>query len=73
MGKKVTNVIKIWYQKFCKKYELEEDLFDIDAEIDSSLTIGENKDIIRTKLEPNIKPELLLTKEEVRALKDEEK
>lgn len=71
MGKKV-NVIKIWYQKFCKKYELEEDLFDIDAEIDRSLTISENKDIIRTKLEPTIKPELLLTKEEVRALKDEE-
>lgn len=69
---KVEFKVKEWYKKFCKKYKLEEDTFDIDAELDRSLTIEENKDIIRTKLDALIDPVLLLTKEEVRALKDKE-
>ena len=69
--KQIELKVKKWYVKFCKKYKLDEDKFDINAKTDRTLSVEENTDAIRTELEPLIKPELLLTKAEVKALEEQ--
>ena len=70
--KKVELKVKEWYIKFCSKYELDPKAYDIEAKTDRTLSIEENKDVIRTELEPLIKPELLMTKDEAKTIKDKE-
>ena len=60
-----------WYVQYCKQYEIPNDLFDIEMEMDSSLSIQENKDAIKTKLTGHIKPELLMTRAEAKAIEDQ--
>ncbi len=39
-----------WYNKWCYKHKLDSDLFDIESEIDSSITYEENINILEEKL-----------------------
>ena len=61
-----------WYVQYCKKYEIPTDIFDIEMEMDSSLSIQENQDAITTKLIPHVKPELLMTRAEAKAIEEQE-
>ena len=52
---KVELKVKEWYIKFCSKYELDPKAYDIEAKTDRTLSIEENRDVIRTELEQLIK------------------
>lgn len=66
--KTMTKVLA-WYYSFCKKYGLASDLFDIAAEIDSSLSFSENRNILSDKLKVFLKPEQQLNRAEAKNLK----
>ncbi len=59
----VKDRVIIWYDKFCASHSLPSDLFDINAEIDSSLTFEELINIIEPKLELLLENGTLLSKQ----------
>lgn len=63
------NKIIKWYETLCKKHNLDPQQFDIKSEIDRSLSVGENKDLIRQKL--GIPQETTI--EDIRIIKDKAK
>lgn len=65
------NRLYSWYQSYCQTKKFDSDLFDIKAEIDSSLTYLENQNQIKDKLEPFIYSDHKLTAEERKALKSQ--
>ncbi len=71
--KLVDEKILKWFHAFCEKYSIEPELFDIQSEMDRTLTFGENISHIEPKLKLLIKPELLLTTADVSQLRDMEK
>ena len=47
---KIKDRIILWYNKYCYKHKIDSDLFDIDAEIDSSISFEENVNILEEKI-----------------------
>jgi len=70
MGKE--KVLK-WYEDFCKKHQIDPQIFDIEAEYDSGISEGENISMIEPKLRLLVKPELLLSKADAIQLREMEK
>ena len=46
----VKNRVLLWYDKYCYKHKIDSDLFDIESEIDSSISFEENIAILEEKL-----------------------
>ena len=61
--------LKKWFNTLCKENNTEPDLYDLQSAIDSSLSIEENKELIKQKF--GLKEKHKLTKQEIKELKQE--
>jgi len=68
-----TDRVKIvsWFNRFCGMYGVATDLYDVNAHIDSGLSVHENIGLIRKDLKPLIKPMDSLSIAEVKGVEDE--